>query len=68
MFWSWTAIAVIALIIALLTGRAGPLIAGVGAALAAWLHHLALPIPAQFAAICGGFLVSLLLVWRGSRR
>ena len=68
MFWSWTAIAILALTIALLTGRSGPLLVGAGAALASALDHYGLPLPLQWLAGLAGVIIILGLTWVRRRR
>jgi hypothetical protein len=67
-FWSWIAIAVLALIVALLTGRLTPLMIGGGASLAAAAAHLAWPGAIQWLLCAAGFVVGGAVAWHSSRR
>ena len=68
MFWSWIAIAILSLIVALLTGRLGPLIIGAGAALATLLDHYGQPAYLQWPIGAAGFFWVMLGSWRQRRR
>ncbi len=68
MFWSWIAIATLSLIVALLTGRIGPLIIGAGASLATLLDHYGQPAYYQWVVGAAGFFWVMVGTWRHRRR
>ena len=68
MFWSWIAIAILSLILALLTGRIGALIIGVGAVLAALLDHWGQPTYQQWLVAAAATFWVILGSWRQRRR
>jgi membrane protein implicated in regulation of membrane protease activity len=68
MFWSWIAIAIVGLLLALLTGRGAPFVFGVGAAVAAWLAHTDYATFVQVGACALGAAAAVWILWTGSRR
>lgn len=67
MFWSWLAAAVLALLVALLTGRSGALLIGTGAALAALAAHSAQPAWVGWLAAAAGPIAIVARAWARRR-